>query len=435
MRIVYLHQHFATPKMAGGTRSYEMARRLVVAGHEVHMVTALRSGEGSGWCETEEAGIRVHWCPVAYSSHMSFRRRIKSFLDFSRRSARKAASLPCDVIFASSTPLTIALPAAYGAWWQRAPIVFEVRDLWPETPVAVGALKRRLPIAMARGLERFAYRQASHVVALSPDMKRGIVGAGFPEECISVIPNSCDRGLFDVPKEAGQVFRRQYAWLQNRPLVVYTGALGLVNGVDYLARLASVVARYNPEVRFLVIGDGCERDKVSQRAEELGVLDRNFFMLDSIPKREMPAVLSAADMATSTVIDRKPLWANSANKVFDALAAGRPIAINHEGWLAEMIRETGCGLVLPVNDVERAAEHLVATLDDASQLAVLRKSARQIARERFDCDLLARKLETVIRATGEQRRGRVAVADIEGPATIPFGPMASEIVEDRRRAA
>ena len=435
MRIVYLHQHFATPDMSGGTRSYEMARRLVAAGHEVHMVTARPSGKGRGWTETEEAGIRVHWCPVAYSSHMSFRRRIQSCLEFSRRSASKAASLPCDVVFASSTPLTIALPAAYGAWWQRAPMVFEVRDLWPETPIAVGALKHRLPIALARGLERFAYHRASHVVALSPDMKRGVVATGFPEDCVSVIPNSCDLKLFGVSSEVGKAFRRQHEWLQDRPLVVYTGALGLVNGVDYLARLAAVVARYNPEVRFLVIGNGREQDKVREVAAEQGVLNRSFFMLESVPKKEMPAVLSAADIATSTVIDRQALWANSANKVFDGLAAGRAIAINHEGWLADMIRETGCGLVLPVGDVERAAEHLVATLDDASQLAVLRRAARRVARERFDRDVLAKKLETILRVAAEQRGGRVVTSDLDGPATIPIASSSQDVTAEQRRAA
>ena len=435
MRILYLHQYFATPDMVGGTRSYEMGRRLVAAGHEVHMVTASTTGEGRGWTETEEAGIHVHWCPVPYSNHMSFSRRTRAFFDFSWRAARKAAQIPCDVIFATSTPLTIALPAAYGAWWQRAPIVFEVRDLWPEAPIVMGALKRRLPIALARGLERFAYNRASHVVALSPEMRDGVLATGYPADCVSVIPNSSDLDLFDVPLERGQAFRKQYEWLQDRPLVVYSGALGPFNGVDYLARLAAAAAPLAPEVRFVVLGDGRERERVRETASDLGVLNRNFFLLDSVPKKTMPEVLSAADIATSTVINRRPLWAYSPNKVFDALAAGRPVAINHEGWLAGMIRETGCGLVLPFDDVDCAAEHLVAALDDPAQLMVYRKAARRVARERFDRDVLAQKLEAVICATGEQRGGRVVVPDIDGPATIPIRPVSGMPSSEGRRAA
>ncbi|MHB8901250.1 MAG: glycosyltransferase family 4 protein [Thermoguttaceae bacterium] len=435
MRIVYLHQHFATPDMAGSTRSYEMARRLVAGGHEVEMVTADPKAQTRGWKTTIEAGIRVHWCSVAYSNHMSFGRRIRSFLDFSWRAACKAASLPCDVVFASSTPLTIALPAAYAGWRRRTPMVFEVRDLWPATPVAVEALKSPCAIAMAKGLERFAYARASHVVALSPDMKEGVVSTGYPAECVSVIPNSCDLALFGVPQETGERFREQYEWLGDRPLVVYTGALGLVNGVDYLARLASAVARVDTEVRFLVIGEGRQREQVRRVAQELKVLDRNFFMLDSVPKKAMPAILSAADMATSTVIDRPPLWANSANKVFDALAAGRPIAINHEGWLADMIRQSGCGLVLPVDDVRAAASELVATLSDRFRLEQAGEAARLVARQRFDREMLARKLEAVILAVGEQRQGRVAVEEYGEPAVVPFGAAGQMAPAPGRRAA
>ncbi|HYW79914.1 MAG TPA: glycosyltransferase, partial [Thermoguttaceae bacterium] len=120
MKIIYLHQYFNTPTMTGGTRSYEMARRLVERGHEVHMVTSSRDdetpgqssqgGPTHGWTETVEAGIQVHWCSVPYSNHMSYRRRIGAFAKFSQRAARKAASIRGDVVLATSTPLTIALP-------------------------------------------------------------------------------------------------------------------------------------------------------------------------------------------------------------------------------------------------------------------------------------------------------------------------------------
>ena len=145
MRIIYLHQYFNTPNMSGGTRSYEMARRLVDRGHEVHMVTSSRDGKPSGrhargWTETVEAGIQVHWCSVPYSNHMSSRRRLGAFAKFSRLAARKATALRGDVVFATSTPLTIALPAVYAARRRSIPMVFEVRDLWPEMPIAVGAL-------------------------------------------------------------------------------------------------------------------------------------------------------------------------------------------------------------------------------------------------------------------------------------------------------
>lgn len=409
MRIVYLHQYFNTPDMSGGTRSYEMARRLVAAGHEVHMVTSQRDGQfvNSGeWVETEEAGIRVHWTPVPYSNCMGYRERIRAFLAFAWRSARRAARLGGDVVFATSTPLTIALPAVYAARKNRIPMVFEVRDLWPELPIAVGALKGFLPVTGARWLERFAYRNAARIVALSPGMKDGVVAAGYPSERVSVIPNSSDLDLFDVGPEAGEAVRQRYDWLGKRPLVVYAGTMGLINGVDYLARVAAVAQNIDPDVRFLVIGSGKQESQVRQVAQELGVFERNFFMLGNVPKREMPGWLSAASIATSLFVDLKEMWANSANKFFDALAAGRPIAINYGGWQADLIRETGAGLVLDPNDVEGAAEDLVRVVRNETWLRDAGAAARALARERFDRDKLAAQLEQVLVDAVSEHRSR-----------------------------
>ncbi len=396
MRVIYLHQYFTTPDMVGGTRSYEMARRLVRGGHEVHMITSDRAAGTRGWRETEEAGIHVHWAPVRYSSGMGFRRRIVAFAQFASMAARKAASLPGDLVFATSTPLTIALPAIYAARRKSIPMVFEVRDLWPQAPIAVGALRSRPAIAAARWLERFAYRHSERIVALGDAMKAGVVATGYPADRVTVIPNGCDLSLFDVPKQVGRDFRGRHDWLQDRPLVVYTGALGRVNGVEYLARLAAAVRRHDPELRFLVVGTGCEERKVRTVAGELGVLGQNFFLEPPVPKSEIPAILSGADLATSTVIDHPHLWQNSANKLFDALAAGRPVAINHEGELADTIREAGCGLVLHSHDLESSARQLIGALRDPSWCIRARTAAKRLARGRLARDRLAATLESVL---------------------------------------
>jgi hypothetical protein len=146
MRILYLHQYFNTPKMSGGTRSYEMARRLVKMGHDVHMVTSYREETNhTDWFTTIEDGITVHWLPLLYSNKMNYTQRIKAFVNFAVKSSIKAVSMKADIIFATSTPLTIAIPAVIASKRQKIPLVFEVRDLWPELPIAMGALKN--PIA------------------------------------------------------------------------------------------------------------------------------------------------------------------------------------------------------------------------------------------------------------------------------------------------
>jgi glycosyltransferase involved in cell wall biosynthesis len=408
MRILYLHQYFKTPGMAGGTRSYEMARRLAARGHEVHVITARDAPGPESWIRTREAGVDVHWCRVPYSNRMSYPRRIRAFLKFSWLAARKAASIRADVLFATSTPLTIALPAVYAARRQRIPMVFEVRDLWPELPVAVGALRSRPAIAAARWLERFAYRNARHVVALSPGMKQGVVAAGCPARKVSVIPNACDLELFRVDEQVGRTFRGRHDWLGDRPLVVYAGTLGIINGVDYLARLAAAVQRRDAGVRFLVIGSGHEEERVRRTAGRLGVLDRSFYLWSPLPKREMPAVLSAADVAVSVFRNLPAMANNSANKVFDALAAGRPVAVNYGGWQAEIIRQTGCGLVLDAEDVEGSAGRLVSAVRDPAWLARARAAARRVAEEQFDRNRSFDRFESVLVDTMYQEAKRRA---------------------------
>lgn len=404
MRIIYLHQYFNTPDMPGGTRSYEMARRLVAAGHEVHMVTTWWRDvkEKRDWFETVESGIHVHWLPVLYSNDMTYRDRIVSFLRFAFSSAHKAASLHGDVIFATSTPLTIALPGIYASLRKRIPMVFEVRDLWPEIPVAIGALKSPLLIKLAQLLELAAYRFSKHIVALSPGMKDGIVKKGYPQEKVTIIPNSCDMDLFNVPKEYGVEFRSRYNWLGDRPLVTYAGALGFINGVDYLAQLAKRVSEFDPEIRFLVVGKGKDIQKVKETAETLGVLNKNIFMISEIPKREMPYVLSATDITISLVINLKVLWDNSANKFFDSLAAGRPIAINHDGWQADMIRKTGAGLVLDPTDIDKSAKILLEAIRDKAWMGKAGLAAKRLANDEFSRDMLAKRLEAVLKSAAEK---------------------------------
>jgi len=161
-------------------------------------------------------------------------------------------------------------------------------------------------------------------------------------------------------------------------------------------KLAKRVSGFDKETRFLVVGTGKEERQIKEAAESLGVLNKNFFMIPQIPKREIPYVLSAADMTTSFVINLKELWPNSANKFFDSLAAGKPIAINHEGWQADIIRRTGAGLVLDPVDIDKSAELLLQAIKNKDGLVKAGLAARKLAREEFSRDKLAQRLKDVL---------------------------------------
>ncbi|MCO7193201.1 glycosyltransferase family 4 protein [Pseudonocardia sp. McavD-2-B] len=405
MRIVYLYQYFATPRMPGGIRTYELARRLVADGHEVHVLTCDTSAERARarWRTTDEDGITVHWLPVPYSNSMGFARRVQAFLHFAAAASVRATRLRGDVVLASSTPLTIVLPGLVACVLSRARFVFEIRDLWPELPIAIGALGNPVTRRAAWVMARTAYRRADHVVALSPGMADGAIAQGADPDRVSVVSNASDLALFDVDPSAVADFRRSRPWLGDRPLVVYIGTFGQINGVGYLVRLAAEMAELDPEVRFLLVGGGRERDEVTVLARELGVLDRSVIVERTIPKREVPAVLGAATVATSLFLPIREMETNSANKFFDSLAAGRPQAINYGGWQAEILTMTGAGAVLDPTDHRRAALRLRELLHDEAWLAAASVAARKVAEERFARDDL---YETFAAAVTGREPGR-----------------------------
>lgn len=414
MRVVYLHQYFRTPGMAGGTRSYEFARRLVDRGHEVHIVTsdtdASRMRGRATWRTSVESGAIVHWASVPYENAMSYRDRMRAFGRFAWLAARRAAAIEQDIVFATSTPLTIAVPGVYSAQRRRVPMVLEVRDVWPEVPIALGALRSPLTRRAALMLEDWAYQHSKHVIALSPGMADSI-RARFPDVPLTIVPNGCDRELFADADRVGRSVRSATPWLGERPLILYAGTLGFANGVGYLVRMAADLRETHPHLRIAVVGRGGEEQHLRRLATQLGVLNSNLFMVDHVTKSEIVRLFGACDLAISTFIDQPVLCANSPNKVFDAWAAGRPVAINHEGWLADILRRTGAGLVLPAGDPASAARLVAGFLADERRVAAARAAARRVAEAEFDRDLLFRRVERVLleAVEGDQRPARSAV--------------------------
>lgn len=412
VRVFYLHQYFVARSGTAGWRSYEFSRYLVRKGHAVTVVSGCSEWSGltlpAGQKRTVLSvdGIEVRLLGVPYSQRMSMRRRLGAFAGFMLGACRESGRVPRpDVVFATSTPLTIAVPGMWAAARWRCPFVFEVRDLWPAAPIELGVLKNPLLIAAARALERLAYRRAAHVVALSPGMKDGIVAAGVPAEKVTVIPNASDVELFRVPPVVGAKFRAEQGDLGRRPWLVYTGTFGRVNRVDWAVRLAEHVARLAPEVAFVFYGSGSERERTAALARERGLLERTVFFRDPLPRAELPKVLSAATVLSSFAQDLPVMRTNSANKFFDAFAAGKPVVINYGGWQAEILEREGAGLALPHADLEGAAQRLVAALRDPDWLARAGAASARLGDTEFNRARLAAKLEEVLQRAVATGRG------------------------------
>lgn len=405
MKIVYLHQYFKTPNMSGGTRSYEMGKRLVAAGHEVHIITSwTEDTEHTDWFEENIDGIHTYWYPNSYNNAMSFSERIKAFIKFAQAASLKATSLKeADIIFATSTPLTIAIPAIIASKVLKKPMVFEVRDLWPEIPIAIGALKNPLLKTVAKRLESWAYKNSSAIIALSPGMKDGIVKTGYPSSHVAVIPNSSDNADFAADSKKAKRVRDGKPWLGDSPLLVYTGTFGKINGVSYMVQLAQELKNLDSNIKILLVGDGAEKEQVILEAKRLKVFESNLFYENQIPKKDIPGLLSAATMASALFIDLPEMRPNSANKFFDALASSTPVFLNYGGWMHELVNKHHCGIAAWNISIEEAAKELNEKMNDQGWLNQAAKSARSLAETEFDRDKLANQLITVLELTLDKK--------------------------------
>ncbi len=404
MKITYLHQYFNRLDSAGGTRSLELGKRLVRSGHVVNLVTASDAADRAHdmWEVSETNGIRVHSTPIPYSNKLTYAARIRTFFQFAYRASRRAAGIEADLIYATSTPLTIAIPAIWGAKRRCIPMVFEVRDLWPEAPIQMGALRFPIAVQSARWLEDEAYRRAAHVVALSPGMKDGIVGRGIDPGKVSVIPNSSDLDLFRPDVDGRQP--RASLGLQDKFVCLYAGAMGRANGLDYLLGAARVLKQRRQDHIVLVLhGDGSERARLEQEAEAHG-LD-NVVWSGPCAKAEMPSVVAAADVCL-VVFKHIPVLATcSPNKMFDALSAGKPIVVNMPGWMQSLAEDHCAGVHVDPGDAADFAGKLIHLARSPGMIRTMGANARKLAERCFSRDQAAAQLERLLLQCHREHRG------------------------------
>ncbi len=398
MRIIYIHQYFLTPEMGGSTRSYEIAKRLVNKGHEVNLITTIQNPKDwenkKKWKLTNEAGINVYWFPVEYSNKLNFYKRVLAFFKFAFHSFKKGLFLKGDLIYATSTPLTIIIPGSLLAFFKNKPLVLEIRDLWPTLPIAIGALKNPFNIFLTKLLEKFAYKASKKIIALSPGIKKGIIERGISEEKIKVIPNSCDLENFSIKNQSNQntKFRKIYDIPEENLLVTYAGTFGKINNISYMAELAEKL-KNNSLISFLAIGDGADFEKVKNQVEEQKI--KNFKIIKSLPKKNMPQVLSASDISLSMFLPLKEMESNSANKFFDGLASGNMILINYGGWQEDILSSSDSGLRLPRN-INEAADIVSQLEKNRNKVSDFGKNAKKLAFKKFDRNKLTDKLEKIL---------------------------------------
>lgn len=394
MKIIYLHQYFKFPNENGGTRSFDLSISFVEHGHTVEIITSTSDEKYKGksrWTTLESDKLVVHYVYLPYGNHLSYVQRSMVFLKFLWFATLKLMSLKGDIVLATSTPLTIGIPALFKKWKDGTPFIFEVRDVWPEAVIAIGAVNNKLVQKLLYALERFIYKNASTIVPLSTDMQKSIISR-FPEfasKTTIVVENIAEINRFKSEKRGLDL--KELLGFQPRFSVLYAGTFGKVNGLNFVIDLADKTLELDPSIVFILIGEGAEKQAVRNYAEDKNVLNKNVFILNSISKEELPDYYAAVSMGSSFVIPVKELWANSANKFFDTLAASRPILINHEGWQAEVIRLRKIGYVLPVNLDKKSVHDFVVYTKGKAPVEAQQSNALEVAKESYSLEVAVKK--------------------------------------------
>lgn len=393
MRVLYFHQHFVTPKGAGAIRSYAMARKLVERGDSVTMVcgsntsgtTGLEGGFTGGKRRGVVDGIDVIELDLAYSNNDGFMKRVWTFLAFALRSIWIALTEKYDLVFATTTPLTAGIPGIFARWLRRKPFVFEVRDLWPELPREMGVITNPLVLWAMGVLEWVSYRSADRLIGLSPGIVEGIRKRGVPAERVALIPNGCDLDIFS---EQGQSWRPNGV-LDSDLLAVFAGTHGLANGLDAVLDAAKELKeRGRDDVKLVLIGGGKLKPALQARAHKESLT--NVVFHDPVKKADLAGLMRAADLGMQVLANVPAFYyGTSPNKFFDYIAAGLPVLNNYPGWLADMIEHEQCGFAVAPGDPVAFADALERATNERNSLPAMGERAKDLARCRFDRDILA----------------------------------------------
>lgn len=372
-----------------------MAQALLREGHQVTMVCGSYAQGTTGLTREFERGSRrgpVDGCDViefdlSYGNELGYLKRSAVFAKFALGSMGIALREPADIVFATSTPLTAGLPGVAARLLARRPFVFEVRDLWPELPRAMGLVRNPVLLWLMSALEWACYRTADRLIGLSPGIIEGIERRGVERGRIALVPNGCDLDLFSSSGAA----QRPAGVRDDQLLAVFCGTHGLANGLDAILDAAAVLAaRGRDDIRMLLVGQGREKPALVERARRER-LD-NIIFLDPVSKTRLGELLAGADLGLQCLLNVPAFYyGTSPNKFFDYIAAGLPVLNNYPGWLAEVIEENDCGFAVRPDDAEAFADVLIEASEDRQALAQKGLRARQLAETKFSRAKLARE--------------------------------------------
>lgn len=391
MNILYIHQYFLTPQEPGGTRSYWLAQELIKNGHKVTMLTSSTKFQEEVK-EINVDGIEVIYIKEEYDQNMSVARRLKAFIKFMYKASKIGLKQKnIDLVFATSTPLTIGIPALILKKLNKIPYIFEVRDLWPEVPIQMGVINNKWVVKATRLLEKIIYKNAKHVIALSPGMQEGVVKY-IPKERTSMISNMAKKDEF-WPRDKNTELIKQLGLQENSFKLIHFGSLGKANGAHTIVESARLMKDIN-DVEFLFVGGGSTETELVELVEKYKLDNVKF--LGRFPMKEVSEIVNFSDVSIISFLDLPILYTNSPNKLFDSLSAGKPIIVNSAGWTKDIAENYNCGYYVNPNEPQELVDKVLYLKHHPELVKEMGVNARELADNKYDKSILCKEFVEVI---------------------------------------
>ena len=397
MHIAVFSQYHTNPDCPATSRHYTLLAHIA----KTHRVTLLTTPAWKSQRLTQQfpwvpEGVEIHEAEVRYDNKMGPGRRALAFAQYAAWAVREGLRIDKpDVIWGISTPLTAAWAAAQVARRRRVPWVFEVQDLWPSFPIAMGAVPTALARQQLYQLEKRLYRSARHILPLSPDMARYVTDLGIPAAKVTTVLNGTDLelGARATPVAVAQL--RQEQGLVGKRVVLYAGTFGRANDIPTLVAAAEALVATDAEVVWLFLGHGFFEPLIAAAAARWPGRIR---LVRGQARHEVFSWFALADVSVVSFLGLPVLDSNSPAKLYDSLAVGTPVVVTNAGWTKALVEEYACGWYVPASDAPALVAHLQNLLRQPKTLIRAGANGRVLAAQEFDRQSMATRVQQVLEA-------------------------------------
>tara|TARA_R110002096_G_scaffold180460_2_gene357760 strand:+ start:651 stop:1871 length:1221 start_codon:yes stop_codon:yes gene_type:complete len=401
MRILFLSHYFPPEVNAPATRTYEHCKQWVDHGHQVtvisctphHPMGKVYPGYKNRFYQVEEKdGIKAIKVLTYVTANSGFLKRTWNYVFYMLMVTLIAPFISkADVVISTSPQFFNGLAGYFVSRIKRCPWVLEIRDLWPESILAVGAIKNKSAIRLLEWLEKFVYRKADHIVPVTFSFKRHIENHGGDANKITVIRNGVNFDMFKL-QERNHEYARSVG-VENKFVASYVGTHGMAHGLNVILDAAEKL-KHKPEIAFLMIGDGAEKEKLLAERNRRQ-LD-NVIMLEQQPKQKMPDIWSISDVSLVLLKKQDLFLTVIPSKIFETMAMKKPIILGVRGESQALIEEGNAGICIEPENVDELVAAVIKLSEDSQAYNNYAENGYEYVQQHFDRKKLADQFEKIL---------------------------------------